>query len=83
MTSINALAVKAVPYLLGIIIALAGFIWSDVKATLGTVQLMQFQQIKDGAEISRMAEQLRDHEVRLRAKGINDERGAYRIKALP
>lgn len=80
---LNEMAGKAVPYLLGIIIALGGFVWSDVRAGLDEIRLIRFQQIKDGKDIDRHAEQIRDMEARLRAKGISDQRNAYQIRSVP
>ena len=64
-THINELAAKAVPYLLGVIIALGGLVWSDVKSTLQAVQLIQFQQIKDGKDLERHARDIDNLEARV------------------
>jgi hypothetical protein len=47
------------PALLALCAALGSLVWADVKHTLETVQLIQFQQIKDGKDIERHGDELR------------------------
>lgn len=73
-----------VPLLLVCLGGLGAFAWGDIRSTLDTVRVIQFQQIKDGKDIERhttdiqeLRMDMRDIEQRLRAKGINDVRTGY------
>ncbi len=60
-------------------------VWRDVSHTLETVQLIQFQQIKDGKDIDNHTDAIRELrgdmrsiEERLRANGISDMHSVFR-----
>jgi hypothetical protein len=70
---------------------LGGVVWDDIRDTLKTVQLIQFQQIRDGKDIERQSREI--DRLRMDVDGLKDIRrgkkasdwagGFYQIMGAP